>query len=82
MPFCVQRILHARYSIPPHVRLSRECLDLLGRIFQADPTKRMTLDQLRQHPWFVENLPEELQVRVAGSPTAPSRSPGQGRLLC
>ncbi|GAB4817583.1 hypothetical protein N2152v2_004629 [Parachlorella kessleri] len=57
----IKRILHARYSIPPHVRLSRECLDLLGRIFQADPAKRMTLDQLRQHPWFVENLPEELQ---------------------
>ncbi|GAB4817584.1 hypothetical protein N2152v2_004630 [Parachlorella kessleri] len=56
----IKRIVDVKYSVPYDVRLSRECLDLLGRIFQADPAKRITLQQIQQHPWFLKNLPEEL----------------------
>lgn len=52
-----------QYSIPSDVRLSKECLDLLRRIFDPDPACRITLQQIRQHPWFIKNLPDDLKVR-------------------
>lgn len=57
-----QLICSGTYSIPAHVRLSPECTDLLARIFVVDPTQRITLAQIMQHPWVLSNLPPELQV--------------------
>ncbi len=51
-----------KYSFPANLRLSAECLDLIRQIFVADPAKRVTLKGLRQHPWFLQNLPDELKV--------------------
>ena len=59
----LQRIALGQYSIPSDVRLSRACLDLLARIFVVHPKRRITLEQIQQHPWFVQNLPPEMQVR-------------------
>lgn len=33
-----QRILNVQYAIPDSVPLSRECLELISRIFVSDPT--------------------------------------------
>lgn len=52
-----------RYSFPANLRLSGECLDLIRQIFVANPGKRVTLKGLKQHPWFLQNLPDELKVR-------------------
>ncbi|KAK6541590.1 hypothetical protein TWF694_007392 [Orbilia ellipsospora] len=32
-----------------------ELLDLFKRIFQRDPTKRISMDELRTHPWITNN---------------------------
>jgi hypothetical protein len=34
--------------------LSPHCLDLLKKILQKDPSKRLTIDQIRAHPWFTQ----------------------------
>lgn len=34
----LQRILNVQYAIPDSVPLSRECLELISRIFVSDPT--------------------------------------------
>ncbi|KAI7836324.1 hypothetical protein COHA_009784, partial [Chlorella ohadii] len=60
-PRMVQRIIRGQYSIPPEISLSPACLDMLGRMFVRDPAQRITLAQLRQHPWFLVNLPRECQ---------------------
>lgn len=39
--------------------------DLLARIFVANPAERITLSQIKQHPWFLKNLPIELAVSPA-----------------
>ena len=52
-----------KYSFPANLRLSGECLDLIRQIFVANPAKRVTLKGLKQHPWFLQNLPDELKVR-------------------
>ncbi|GAA5884426.1 hypothetical protein JCM6882_005247 [Rhodosporidiobolus microsporus] len=35
----------------------REVVDLLGRLLEKDPTKRITLEEVKQHPWVLRNLP-------------------------
>ncbi|GBF96775.1 hypothetical protein Rsub_09631 [Raphidocelis subcapitata] len=56
----IKRIMAVKYSIPPQLRISVECQDLLARIFVANPAQRITLPEVRQHPWFLKNLPAEL----------------------
>ncbi|BGP14522.1 hypothetical protein JCM10213v2_002471 [Rhodosporidiobolus nylandii] len=34
----------------------REVVDLLGRLLEKDPTKRITLDEVKHHPWVLRNL--------------------------
>jgi serine/threonine-protein kinase SRK2 len=58
----LQRILAVKYSIPPQLRISTECQDLLARIFVAAPAQRITLPEIKRHPWFLKNLPVELAV--------------------
>ncbi|XP_021283782.1 serine/threonine-protein kinase SAPK2 [Herrania umbratica] len=56
----IGRILSVRYSIPDYVRVSMECKHLLSRIFAANPEKRITILEIKSHPWFLKNLPIEL----------------------
>ncbi|CAA2984823.1 serine threonine- kinase SAPK2 [Olea europaea subsp. europaea] len=55
----INRILSAHYSIPDYVRVSKECKHLLSQIFVADPEKRITIPEIKKHPWFLKNLPVE-----------------------
>ncbi|URD74899.1 abscisic acid-inducible protein [Musa troglodytarum] len=54
------RILSVQYSIPDYVRVSRDCRHLLSRIFVANPEQRITVPEIKNHPWFLKNLPMEL----------------------
>ena len=56
-----------RYAVPPQLRISPECQDLLARIFLAAPATRITIPEIRTHPWFVRNLPAELAVSAVFS---------------
>ena len=47
----VQRILNVEYGFPPHIRTSNDCKDLMKRILVADPSKRISIPQIMQHPW-------------------------------
>ncbi|KAH0920378.1 hypothetical protein HID58_028038 [Brassica napus] len=49
------RILRAHYSVPDYV--SDECKHLLSRIFIANPEKRITMEEIKNHYWFLKNLP-------------------------
>uniref|UniRef100_A0A803KW46 Protein kinase domain-containing protein n=1 Tax=Chenopodium quinoa TaxID=63459 RepID=A0A803KW46_CHEQI len=55
----IARILSVHYSIPDYVRISNDCNHLLSRIFVANPEKRITMEEIKKHPWFVKNLPAE-----------------------
>lgn len=55
----IARILSVHYSIPDYVRVSKDCNHLLSRIFVVNPEKRITIEELKKHPWFLKNLPEE-----------------------
>lgn len=36
--------------------MSPECVDLLNRIFQINESKRIKIEDIRQHPWYLEPL--------------------------
>jgi 5'-AMP-activated protein kinase, catalytic alpha subunit len=44
--------------MPPY--LSEDCRDLIQRMLLVDPIERITLAEVREHPWFQVNLPPEL----------------------
>lgn len=56
----INRIMSVQYSIPDYVRISPACKHLLSRIFVANPYKRITIREIKQHPWFIRNFPREL----------------------
>uniref|UniRef100_A0A1J3G3C9 non-specific serine/threonine protein kinase n=2 Tax=Noccaea caerulescens TaxID=107243 RepID=A0A1J3G3C9_NOCCA len=56
----IGRILRSQYSIPDYVRVSDECKHLLSRIFVANPEKRITMEEIKNHSWFLKNLPVEM----------------------
>ncbi|KOM30734.1 hypothetical protein LR48_Vigan01g028900 [Vigna angularis] len=62
----LQRILSVHYSIPDYVRISKECRHLLSRIFVANPEKRITIPEIKMHPWFLKNLPVEFMEEGEG----------------
>ncbi|KAH1237045.1 Serine/threonine-protein kinase SAPK2 [Glycine max] len=62
----LQRILSVHYSIPDYVRISKECRHLLSRIFVANPEKRITIPEIKMHPWFLKNLPLEFMDEGEG----------------
>ncbi|KAL6637921.1 hypothetical protein ACP70R_025493 [Stipagrostis hirtigluma subsp. patula] len=56
----IQRILNVQYSIPDNVNISPECRHLISRIFCGDPATRITIPEIRNHCWFLKNLPADL----------------------
>uniref|UniRef100_A0A7N0ZYP2 non-specific serine/threonine protein kinase n=1 Tax=Kalanchoe fedtschenkoi TaxID=63787 RepID=A0A7N0ZYP2_KALFE len=56
----IGRILSVQYTFPDYVWVSADCMHLLTRIFVANPEKRITIPEIKEHPWFLKNLPDEL----------------------
>lgn len=53
----IQRILRVEYSFPSHVNISDECRDMLSKILVREPHRRITIEGLQSHPWYLKNLP-------------------------
>lgn len=56
----IQRIMAVQYKIPDYVHISQDCRHLLSRIFVTNSSKRITIKEIKSHPWFLKNLPREL----------------------
>ncbi|CAN6720620.1 unnamed protein product [Malus baccata var. baccata] len=56
----IGRILSVQYAVPDYVRISIECRHLVSRIFVENPEKRITIPEIKNHPWFLKNLPVEM----------------------
>ncbi|CAL0300779.1 unnamed protein product [Lupinus luteus] len=56
----INRIMAVQYKIPDYVHISQDCRHLLSRIFVANPVRRVTIKEIKSHPWFLKNLPREL----------------------
>jgi len=47
-----QLICNVNYKIPSDISVSDEAKDLIKRILVADPSKRITLSKIDQHPFL------------------------------
>ncbi|KAK9691697.1 hypothetical protein RND81_09G212800 [Saponaria officinalis] len=56
----ISRIMAVQYKIPEYVHLSQDCKNLLSRIFTTSPSRRISIRDIKSHPWFLKNLPREL----------------------
>ncbi|KAL8168384.1 hypothetical protein V2J09_009883 [Rumex salicifolius] len=56
----ISRIMAVQYKIPDYVHISQDCRQLISRIFVANPSRRITIKEIKNHPWFLKNLPREL----------------------
>jgi len=61
IPQLFKKIKAGDFRIPSHV--SPEARDLIKRMLTVDPLERITIPQLRDHPWFAVNLPRFLHYR-------------------
>lgn len=55
IPTLFQKIRNGIYTIPPFV--SGACADLIRRLLDVNPITRITVVEVKQHPWFVVDLP-------------------------
>jgi len=60
IPNLFKKIKGGIYTLPSH--LSPGARDIIPRMLVVDPMKRMTIPEIRQHPWFREQLPRYLAV--------------------
>ncbi|KAJ3261663.1 spindle assembly checkpoint kinase [Chytriomyces hyalinus] len=68
-----RRIAKVDLKIPSHV--SREAGDLITKLLQYQPEKRLSLDQVLVHPWVVKYQMEQ-QESVAGRSSSEAKSDG------
>lgn len=59
IPALFKKITSGVFTMPGY--LSQGARGILSGLLQVDPLKRMTLAQVRQHPWFTTDLPEYLK---------------------
>lgn len=45
--------------------MSPECVDLLNKIFQINEAKRIKIEEIRQHPWYVVPLAPRYERAMA-----------------
>lgn len=60
-----RKILSVEYDMSDHV--SEDVADLISRILTTDPDKRITIPEIRRHPWFnlvQSTLPEKPGIFV------------------
>ena len=60
IPNLFKKIKGGIYTLPSH--LSPSARDLIARMLLVDPLKRITMPEIRQHPWFTLHLPRYLAV--------------------
>jgi len=60
IPSLFKKIRECRYTFPDHV--STGARELIQKILVVDPLKRATIADIRNDPWFQQDLPEYLQM--------------------
>lgn len=60
IPALFKKIAQGNYHVPQY--LSSGAVRLIRKMLQVSPVNRITVQEIRQDPWFNKNLPEYLQI--------------------
>eukprot|EP01118_Nematostelium_gracile_P012250 TRINITY_DN4444_c0_g1_i1.p1 TRINITY_DN4444_c0_g1~~TRINITY_DN4444_c0_g1_i1.p1 ORF type:complete len:340 (+),score=68.94 TRINITY_DN4444_c0_g1_i1:582-1601(+) len=66
IPSLFKKIRAGVFDTPSHV--SASCKDLISQMLVVDPLKRITIEEIKNHPWFQINLPRYLTYPSQNSP--------------
>lgn len=55
---------------PPNCAISPACKDLLQLMLCSDSAARPTVHEILEHPWYMQDLPREIQVQPQSLPCA------------
>lgn len=50
-----QKIKESKYDMPNFI--SSDVQDLINRMLQPNPVKRITMREIKEHPWYLKELP-------------------------
>ncbi len=75
----LKRVANVRYVLPEG--LSHEAKDLINRILQKDTKKRLTLMQIRTHPFLLKRSINDRINSSRNSCTVSSKDCGWGKLF-
>lgn len=62
IPALFKKIAQGNYHVPHY--LSQGAVRLIKKMLQVSPVHRITVQEIRQDPWFVKDLPQYLQPPV------------------
>jgi len=62
IPALFKKIAQGNYHVPHY--LSPGANRLISKMLQVSPVKRITVEEIRRDPWFLEDLPPYLQLPV------------------
>ncbi|XP_053307365.1 serine/threonine-protein kinase SIK2 [Spea bombifrons] len=65
LPILRQRVLEGRFRIPYF--MSEECEHLIRRMLVLEPSKRLSISQIKEHKWMVAEVPVHRPVLYAQS---------------
>eukprot|EP00069_Balaena_mysticetus_P018742 bmy_11670T0 len=60
LPILRQRVLEGRFRIPYF--MSEDCEHLIRRMLVLDPSKRLTIAQIKEHKWMLVEVPVQRPV--------------------
>lgn len=63
IPNLFKKIKSGMYALPSH--LPAPAKELIMRMLVVDPMKRLTISEVRQHPWFLQKLPVYMSMLPA-----------------
>ena len=68
------------FKIPTY--LSLEVVDLITSMLQVEPVNRVTVEQIKDHEWFLQDLPEYLFPQSDEDSTSDTIDPGVINEVC
>ncbi len=66
LPALFQKIREAHYFMPLY--LSGGAKELIHKMIQANPLNRLTIPEIKNHPWYTLNLPFYIQIMDSAAP--------------
>ena len=57
----MRSIVQGQYVLPQG--LSESCKDLIRQMLDLNRQQRISIEGIKQHPWFTQAMPEALEVR-------------------
>ena len=58
----VGKILMGQYVLPPDLRLTDSCKDIIQQMFDVNPHQRISIEGIKRHEWFTTPLPAAFEV--------------------